>query len=274
MPVLPRLVALFEKNGIGISTGLSPWQFDDFPLANFTWFIKGGRSLTEGLGIAPLEIYFLECLLARLQPRTIFAIGNSTGWSSLALALIAPQARTVAIDAGFDRHSLAGIDFTNRIAREERLGLVALKAVSPQDVAATARAHLPGPIEFAFVDGYHSNEQVVKDFEALRAAASPSCVYLFHDVHDLRLTPGLEEIARRSGLAWALLRGTPSGMALVYDTGAAVDLADIIAAFRSSPEALALMEREMLRWKHRRAFKLGRSLARRVATLRRLLAPR
>jgi hypothetical protein len=269
MPILRRLVGLYESRGIEISTGLSPCHFDNLPLANFTWFMRDGRSLTNGLGIAMQEIYFLECLFDRFHPKTIFAIGNSTGWSSFALALSNPAARVVAIDAGFDRNALAGIEFTCQVAAEEGLDLRAVKAVSPQDVAAVAREHLPGPVEFAFIDGYHSVEQVVLDFEALRAHADPACVYLFHDVHDFALQPGIEEIARRSGLAWEVLLGTPSGMAIVYDPARSPTLRDDIAPFRARPAAVALFKREALRVRHRRVYKLGRSFARRAAWLRR-----
>jgi hypothetical protein len=272
MPILRRLIGLFESRGIQISTGLSPWQFDNLSLANFTWFLKDGRSLTNGLGIAMQEIYFLECLFERFRPKTIFAIGNSTGWSSVALALLNPEARVVAIDAGFDRNALAGIDFTNRLAAEEGLDLRAVKALSPQDVDAVVREYMPGAIDFAFVDGYHTAEQVVLDFTALRAHAAAACVYLFHDVQDFKLHRGLEEIARQSGLAWALLRGTPSGMAIVYDASLLPSLPEDIAPFRGHPAAFALLEHEALKSRHYRAFKLGRSLSRRLVWLRRRLA--
>ena len=104
---------------IRISTGLNPCHFGNLPSAAFTWFIKDGESLTNGLGIAMQEVYFLECLFARLKPKSIFIIGNSAGWSSLALALLNPQARCVAIDAGFDRNALDGLDFTNRVAERK-----------------------------------------------------------------------------------------------------------------------------------------------------------
>ncbi len=272
MPIIRRLTALFERRGIEISTGLSPCHFDNLALANFTLFIKDGRSLTNGFGIAMQEIYFLECLFERFRPRCIFAIGNSTGWSSFALALANPQARVVAIDAGFDRNALAGIGFTNTVAAEEGLDLRAVQAVSPQDVASVIGEHLAAPVEFAFIDGYHSSEQVVLDFAAIEAHADPGCVYLFHDVHDFKLGPGIEAIAGRSGLAWHLLLGTPSGMAIVYDPARHPTLAEDIAPFRARPTALAVLEREALRHRHGRAYKLGRSLSRRLAWLRRRLA--
>src|SRR5215471_18044848 len=57
MPILPRLVNLYEKRGIQISTGLNPSHFSNAPLAPFAWFISEGKSLTNGLGISLQEIY-------------------------------------------------------------------------------------------------------------------------------------------------------------------------------------------------------------------------
>src|SRR6266567_1346904 len=124
MPILKRLTALYERRGILISTGLNPCHFGNLLQANFTWFIKDGKSLTNG-----------------------FVIGNSAGWSSFALALLNPASRVVAIDAGFDENALEGLAFTNRVAAEEGLELRAVKAVSPDDVAAVAAAHMTGPID-------------------------------------------------------------------------------------------------------------------------------
>jgi hypothetical protein len=273
MPILRRLVALYESRGIEISTGLNPCHFGNLPQANFTWFIRDGRSLTNGLGIAMQEVYFLECLFERFRPRSIFAIGNSAGWSSLALALLNPQAKLVAIDAGFDQNALAGLAFTNEVAAAEGLDLTVVKAVSPEGVAAVVAAHLPAPIEFAFIDGYHAADQVVRDFAALQAHAAPACVYLFHDVHEFHLQSGIDEIVRRSGLTASLLLGTPSGMAVVYDPARLPSLDADIAPFRARPAALALLEREVMKSRHRRAFRLGRSIAKRLKWRRRAAPP-
>jgi predicted O-methyltransferase YrrM len=268
MPILKQLIQLYESRGIEISTGLNPCHFGNLKQAGFTWFIRDGKSLTNGLGIAMQEVYFLECLFERFRPRTLFAIGNSAGWSSLALALLNREARVVAIDAGFDQNALAGIAFTNRVAAEEGLDLKVVEAVSPAGVAAVASQHLGRKIDFAFIDGYHEAGQVVLDFAAIEAAADPACVYLFHDVYEFGLQGGIDEITRRSGLHAELLLGTPSGMAIVFDPARHPMLIEDIAPFRARPTALALLEREALRNGHRRAYKLGRSLARRAAWLR------
>jgi predicted O-methyltransferase YrrM len=263
MPIIARLAALYESRGVRIAAGLSPSRFGGFPSAPFTWFVKDGESLTDGLGIALQEIYFLECLFARFHPRSIFAIGNSLGWSTLALALLNPNARVLAIDAGLDRLARDGIAFTNRIAAEERLDITAVAGKSPDDVARVAHHTGLPPIEFAFIDGYHSIEQVVLDFRAVRSVAAPGCVYLFHDVANFSLTPGIERIAAESGFRWQLLLGTESGMAIVYDLKSPPPFDDI-APFAASPETLRVIENAAWNHRHRHLARWRRSLWKRL----------
>src|ERR1700678_3533115 len=112
MPIIGKLVEMYRAEGIDICTGLGPVDFDDLPAAPFTRFIKNGCSMTEGFGIALQEVYLLESVLSAYQPGNVLIIGNSLGWSTLALSLLLPNSRVVAIDAGFDENSLFGIDLT------------------------------------------------------------------------------------------------------------------------------------------------------------------
>jgi hypothetical protein len=264
MPILGRLTGFYESRGIQVSTGLNPNHFGNFPAAPFTWFIKDGASLTNGLGIALQEIYFLECLFERLHPRRLFVIGNSSGWSTLALALLNPSAKVLAIDAGFDKNSLMGIDFTNRVAAEEALSARAVKGTSPGDVARIVHEHEFTQIELAFIDGYHSVEQVEIDFDAVRPLAAPDCVYLFHDVHEFNLRQGLERIAAKSGLAWDLLLGTPSGIAIMYDRRHRPPALDDIEPFIATEEALAIVRDAAWSHRHRHLARWRRSWRKRI----------
>lgn len=264
MPIIARLAALYESRGIRIASGFNPNHFDGFPLAPFTWFVKDGESLTNGLGIALQEIYFLECLFARFRPTTIFAIGNSLGWSTLALGLLNPAARVLAIDAGLDRLAQDGIGFTNRIAAEEHLPVRVVAGLSPRDVAPILRDEAMPPIEFAFVDGYHTAEQVYIDFRALAPHAAPGCVYLFHDVASFALTPGIERIAAETGLAWQVLLGTTSGMAIVHDPARPAEWRDDIAPFAAPDDLVALIRGAAWNHRHRHLARWRRSLKKRL----------
>ena len=264
MSIIARLASLYESRGIHISTGLDPNHFGNFPLAPFTWFFKDGESVTDGLGIALQEIYFFECLFARFRPERLFTIGNSAGWSTLALALLNPAARVLAIDAGFDRNARDGIDFTNRVAEEEGLPARVVEGKSPEDVPRILHAAAMSPVDFAFIDGYHSVAQVQLDFNAVRAHATPDCVYLFHDVATFALHSGIEQITRENGLVAQLLLGTTSGMAIVYDRTLCPAVLDDIAPFIFSPETVALIEDAAWSYRHRHLARWRKSLKKRL----------
>jgi len=268
MPILARLVSLYESRGIRIATGLNPSHFGNFSRAPYTWFIKDGQSLTNGLGIALQEIYFLECLFARYRPTSLFVIGNALGWSTLAIALANPEAMVLAIDAGLDRCARDGIDLTNRIAAEEKLAVRAVAGRSPENVGDILAAEAMPAIEFAFIDGYHSVDQVELDFAAVQAHAAPGCVYLFHDVASFDLAPGVERAAAASGLRWQLLHGTTSGMAIVYDPAQppVAALSDI-APFIAAPEALATIGNAAWQHRHRHLARWRRSFDKRRGRL-------
>lgn len=268
MPVLARLTGLYESRGIQVSTGLNPSHFGNFALAPFTWFIKDGASLTNGLGIALQEIYFAECLFDGFHPERILVIGNSSGWSTFALALLNPSAQVVAIDAGLDRNSVEGIEFTNRVAAEEGLSACAVRGASPQDVPSVVRATGLAPIDCALIDGYHSVEQVERDFDAVSPHAAAHCVYLFHDVQSFDLHRGIERIAAKSGLSWDLLLGTPSGMAVMYDGAHRPPGLDAVAPFIARAETLAVVRRAAWEHRHRHLARWRRSLRKRFTAAR------
>jgi len=270
MPIIARLASLYESRGIHIASGLNPSHFGNFPLAPYTWFFKNGESVTNGLGIALQEIYFLECLFARFHPQRLFTIGNSAGWSTLALALLNPTARVLAIDAGFDRNAHDGIVFTNRVAEEEGLPVHVVEGKSPEDVPRILRAAAMAPVDFAFIDGYHSVAQVQLDFCAVRAHAAAECVYLFHDVATFALHSGIERITRESGLAAQLLLGTTSGMAIVYDQVRQPVALDDIAPFVASPETVALIEDAAWSHRHRHLARWRKSLKKRLGGSRKV----
>jgi predicted O-methyltransferase YrrM len=267
MPIIARLKRLYEERGIRVVTGLDPSRLGGFAQAPFTWLVKDGASLTNGLGIALQEVYLLECLFDGFHPARIFAIGNAWGWSTLALALSNPAARVVAIDAGYDRNARAGIEFTNRVAEEEGLAACAVEGVSPGDVAQIVARHALAPLDFVLIDGGHSIAQVELDFDAVWPLAARHCLYLFHDVETFGLHRGLERIAAKSGLAWELLLATPSGMAVLYDRASPPAALDGIAPFAADAEALEILRRAAWDHRHRHLARWRRSLGKRFPAL-------
>jgi predicted O-methyltransferase YrrM len=242
MPILGKLVQMYRAEGIDICTGLSCY-FENSPYAQYTRFIKNGQNITNGLGIAMQEVYLLEHIFSSYHPRHIIIIGNSQGWSTLAISLLSPESRVVAIDSGSDENSLQGLDLTNRIASLAGLGKVrAVKGVSPQDVGAIVDSELGGRVDFAFIDGYHTNDQIVLDFQAVSPTAAEDAVYLFHDVLFFSLYDGIARIEALAGLTAQILTSTPSGMALLYDPTQHPELKEAVTAFAPMLEARTVVK--------------------------------
>ncbi|MEU1887240.1 class I SAM-dependent methyltransferase [Micromonospora sp. WMMD987] len=244
MPVFDNLVAAYAAEGYAVSTGLNPTAFHNLHSVPFTWLIRDGVEVADGLGISLPEIYLLECLAAVRPAESILVIGNSFGWSTLALALAQPQARVVGLDSAADRFSLEGLELTARIAG--RLGLDRVSPVrgtSPVDIPATVEKHLGGQVDLAFVDGHHTSEQIVAEYRALRPLLTPDAMVLFHDVQYTGLQAGFDTIVEESGWQGRMLHATPSGIGfLTADPSPA--LARVIAAFATDPSALEVVRRK------------------------------
>ena len=240
MPIIDKLISAYRMEGIDICTGLASHDFGNLPSAPFTRFVKDGRSMTGGLGIALQEIYLLENLFGAYRPRHVLIIGNSLGWSTLAIAMPLPDSQIAAMDAGFDENAPYGLDLTNRMAASAGLDKVrAVKGASSQDVAGVVDAELDGRVDFALIDGLHTNEQVVLDYEAIARKAARDAVYLFHNVYALNFTKGSHRLSTwpaarrktcgqrhpvwRSFMSNALPLMKPHGLLLERHTGNGVE---------------------------------------------------
>jgi len=263
MGVFDSLVEAYEAEGVQTAAGLNPTLAQDYFLAPFTWLVRDGASVTDGLGISPQEIYFLECLAQARPAARILVIGNAYGWSTLALAMANPGARVVALDAGYDLNSLAGIEVTNRMAARLGLDAQAVEAVSPQDVGSVVSRSL-GHVDLAFVDGFHSSDQIVSDWRAVRPFLHPQSTVLFHDLLFLDLLPGYQQILAESGWTGTLLHATTTGMGFLareHDRA----LTRLTTAFAGHPGAREVVLAEARAQAHVRGFTQRENALRTIA---------
>ena len=265
MPILNKLFSAYESLGFTVSSGLNPHHHGGNLGAPFTWLLKDGKSFSNGLGISMKEIYFLECLFDGFRPKTAFVIGNSFGWSSLAVGLLNPESQVVAIDAGFDENSIEGLEVTNQLSASLGLGVTAVKAVSPDGVDQVIAEHLGAPVDFVFIDGLHTNEQVFKDYAALKPYMSENGVFLFHDVVSCGLRSGIERIAEDCGKTPEVLYGTSSGMAILC-LGDDAGIARTLSTFRGNPAAIKLIKQQGGAGLPRMLARWRRSLTKRLAS--------
>jgi predicted O-methyltransferase YrrM len=214
-----RLVELYENQGLGVRSSISPFfvkkishQPDEDGI--FTYLIAQGRNVAYmGGGINMSEVGLLEDIGRLIEPRRIFGIGCSFGWSTIALALAFPKAKVVAIDAGWGE-GVRGVEFTNHLARAHGLNVVARIASSPEGVAPTIAEEFDGPVDFVFIDADHTDKAQYADFQAVFPHCAPDAVYLFHDVLLCGMSESFARIGQDLGTAYRsrLLTRTSSGI--------------------------------------------------------------
>lgn len=267
MPIINKLYELYEGAGFTVTSGLNPYHHQGYLGAPFTWLMKDGKSFSNGLGIALQEIYFLECLFSEFRPETALIIGNSFGWSSLAVGLLNPDARIVAVDACFDENSDIGLDLTNSLAVKAGIDVTAMKGVSPKDVPRIVDEVLDGRISFCFVDGLHTNEQVFKDYAAVKPFMDENGLILFHDVVSCDLIDGITRIGQDMGRDLELLYATSSGMAFLC-MGDDVAFQRTMKTFKGDADAIDLMRQNHRYSKHRHLNRWRRSIEKRLKFLK------
>ncbi len=231
--ILPRLVAAYRSVGHEPLTGYNAYHFGNWMDAPFTTFVSEGQ-LVGMAGLALQEIMFLEGLGGLIDPRSILVIGNAHGWSTIALGLIFPKARIVALDP-----DEKGNELTNRIAGLLRLNAAAVSGYSPQDVSRIVRAELGGSLDFCLVDAVHDNEHLTADFAGIQPFLAKGAIVAMHDVINWNMVEALTSILAQPGITGRLLTRTPSGMGIAWQGPVSQDVADYVDVFT---EPLALYQ--------------------------------
>src|SRR5256885_14905605 len=208
--ILPTLFSVFRTSGYEPLTGHSSFHFQNWRDAPFTQFVKDGK-MVGCPGLALQEVMFLEHFRDFIAPRRILIIGNAHGWSTVAMSLIFPNARTVAMDIdGF------GVERTNEVIAAHGLSAGAVTARSPNDVATVTRDHLGGSLDLCLIDAIHTNDALIADCAAIREVAAPEALYLLHDVINWHMIDGFYHLLTQHGLSGKIFTRTASGIALAY----------------------------------------------------------
>ena len=241
------LIRLYEKNGYEVQSSLSPLHFPGFNHADlpFSYIRQNGQIICRGGGLAISELVFVDCITSIIKPKNIFVIGNSFGWTTLALGLMCPTSRIVAIDICPRPEEARGIKETNKLGKQISAEIRAIKAKSPEDVTTVITENFEGGIDLVLIDGGHTPQQQTKDFLVCKELANKQCVYLFHDVINFQMVKSFVEIASENNhLISSLLFRTPSGMGISYPKEYFEDLSDTVNAFTESDENIRSLHSE------------------------------
>ena len=255
--VFVRLIELYENHGYTVQSSLSPSHFPGFNLAEipFTYIFRGNKQVCKGGGISLAEIYFFEALFENYKPNSLFVIGNAFGWSTLALALLNPSSKVVAIDMCPRPEEREGIKVTNTIGEKVSANVVARIGTSPNDVEAIVTSEFSNNLDFVFIDGGHTNEQLLQDFTASQKFASDNCVYVFHDVINFKMSDAFINITKKNpNFLSSFLFRTPSGMAITYSRKLAKTISPVVHCFTETEER----QKALLNEGRNRATQLGK----------------
>lgn len=111
------------------------------------------------------------------------------------------------------------------------LNLEVVKGYSQYNVYDIVSDKIKGQVDFAFIDGKHTNEQQILDFNAVSQVASNDCIYTFHDVINWEMVDSFMKIKEKSDLSGKVLFRTTSGMGIVYPKNGYTDIEQCIDAF-------------------------------------------
>ena len=149
--------------------------------------------------------------------KSIFIIGNAFGYSTIFLSLLFQEAKVVAMDAGIEgEDNMLGISLTQSIIKKHRLNAAVEFAFSPKDNHSVVSKHFSTPIDLVFIDGLHTNEQLLLDFQGMQNYCDENTIWVMHDVINWHMQNAFAWIANclSSTHISRILYRTQSGMGL------------------------------------------------------------
>jgi hypothetical protein len=182
----------------------------------FLFHING---LGTGWG-APLSDLNLFQSFSQKNPNIcpkIFIVGNAFGFSTLFCSELFPNSSIDVIDNQSEGSSNAlGNQITKELSKKYNLDINLTIGSSPVD---TPRALRFKEYDFVFIDGLHTNEQVVLDFEAIEPYLSQNSICFFHDVKYCSLYGAISELKNKysKNYFWSdILPDSETGMVVAY----------------------------------------------------------
>jgi predicted O-methyltransferase YrrM len=148
-----------------------------------------------GISISDIAFFFGLKQVVENTIANILVIGNAAGYSSFCIAEIFPTAQIDVIDAeiegGFNQK---GSELTRKISEKHYGGRVHLNiGFSPNDLGKFFGGR---KYDLIFIDGKHTNEQRLLDFNGVIPFAADNCVIYLHDVELENMQESYDEIKK------------------------------------------------------------------------------
>jgi len=172
--MLPKVTKAYREFGMKIDLG-NPGR-----LYSTLIDLDAKRTINTSGGFTISDAFFFMQLQRSYEAKAIFIVGNSFGLSTFVLSEIYPIALVDAIDAEVEGlEARRGTELTRQIAARYFPNVQVTVGFSPQNIDLARRS---AQYDLMFIDGYHSNEQMLLDFNGLLPYCADKCVIVFHDV--------------------------------------------------------------------------------------------
>ena len=134
-------------------------------------------SITRNSSVSSKYGRLLFRLVEYFKPQTIIELGTSLGISTLYLAMANPDASVFTVDGCSTKSEQATGNFKSLHVSNIEQHIGRFDLVLPDLVKQT------GKLDFAFIDGNHTYEATVGNFETLLSIANNDTVFVFDDIH-------------------------------------------------------------------------------------------
>lgn len=172
------VIDAYKRQGYEVSLG------DPNCLA--TRLFRDGRPVNVSLAISLSDILVFQWIAGFAPWQRALVIGNSFGFSTLIIAGLCPGCYVDAIDAEIEgSENRLGSALTTAIAKEHFPGVRLTTGFSPQDLPKACRFDA---YDFVFIDGLHTNEQLMADFDGVYGRREKNSIVYLHDVGMAKMT--------------------------------------------------------------------------------------
>jgi len=146
-------------------------------LADFSHRFESVSSILRNSAINEKFGHVLFRLVNYFKPNTIIELGTSIGISTLYMAKANPDARIYTVEGCTTKSERASINFIalHSLNIDQHIGRFDI--VLPDLISEV------GKLDFAFIDGNHTYEATIANFETLLKISHTDTVFVFDDIH-------------------------------------------------------------------------------------------
>jgi len=181
---IAKVIRSYQEQGYEIMLGN--------PDCLLTRLLRDGRRVKASSAISLSDILVFQWIAGFAPWQRALVIGNSFGFSTLLVAGLCSGCYVDAIDAEIEgSENRLGSYLTTEIAKEHFPGVRLTIGFSPQDLPKACRFDA---YDFVFIDGLHTNEQLMADFRGVCGRREKNSVVYLHDVGMAKMTAGWSKI--------------------------------------------------------------------------------